>query len=163
VQNWLIRHKQMPLSACHAHATTSNHVAEIFKALYVIYLSQRPEHAHSWRMPSSGMWRRVDRVNRRFGGTYRLHLLQPPTQASSSLADFSTLKMEAIRSAETSVHTRSTCCHIPEDGIFQSHRCEILKSYIGIVDMSFLVKGEVPMYDAMKASVGEWRNGSTHP
>jgi hypothetical protein len=25
-------------------------------------------------MPSSGTWRRVDIVNRRFGGTYRLHL-----------------------------------------------------------------------------------------
>jgi hypothetical protein len=33
------------------------------------------------------------------------------------LADFSTLKMEAIRSSETSVHTRSTRHHIPEDGI----------------------------------------------
>jgi hypothetical protein len=32
-------------------------------------------------------------------------------------ADFSTLKMEAIRSSETSVHTRSTRRHIPEDGI----------------------------------------------
>jgi hypothetical protein len=30
---------------------------------------------------------------------------------------FSTLKMEAIRSSETSVHTRSTRRHIPEDGI----------------------------------------------
>jgi hypothetical protein len=54
-------------------------------------------------------------VNRRFGGTYRLHLqgrkirergtsvsrwLQTaPADAGSSLADFSTLKMEAIRSS----------------------------------------------------------------
>jgi hypothetical protein len=30
------------------------------------------------------------------------------------------LKMEAIRSSETSVHTRSTRRHIPEDGILQS-------------------------------------------
>jgi hypothetical protein len=35
----------------------------------------------------------------------------------SSLADFSTLKIKAIRSSETSVHTRSTRRHIPEDGI----------------------------------------------
>jgi hypothetical protein len=61
-------------------------------------------------------------ANRRFGGTYRLHLqgvfdwwlnLQPPDHAGSSFVDFSTLKMEAIRSSETSVHTRSTWSHIP--------------------------------------------------
>jgi hypothetical protein len=56
--------------------------------------------------------------------------LQPPAHAGSSFADFSTLKMEAIRSSETSVHTRSTRSHIPEDGIFRSHRRENLKSYI---------------------------------
>jgi hypothetical protein len=43
--------------------------------------------------------------------------LQPPAHAGSSLPDFSTLKMEAIRSPETSVHTRSTRRHIPEYGI----------------------------------------------
>jgi hypothetical protein len=32
-------------------------------------------------------------------------------------ADFSTLKMEAIRSSETLVHTGTTRRHIPEDGI----------------------------------------------
>jgi hypothetical protein len=38
--------------------------------------------------------------------------------ARSSLADFSTVKMEATRSFETSVQfTRSTPCHIPEDVI----------------------------------------------
>jgi hypothetical protein len=47
----------------------------------------------SWRMPSSGMWHRLS--------------LQPPAHAGSSFADFSTLKIEAIRSSETSVHTRS--------------------------------------------------------
>jgi hypothetical protein len=45
--------------------------------------------------------------------------LQPPAHAGSSLADFSTLKMEAIRSSEMSVHARSTQSHIPEDGILQ--------------------------------------------
>jgi hypothetical protein len=72
-------------------------------------------------------------VNRRFGRTHSLHLqgrkfreqgtsvsrwlqteatvenasacLQPPAHAGSSLADFSSLKMEAMRSFETSVHT----------------------------------------------------------
>jgi hypothetical protein len=60
-------------------------------------------------------------VNRRFGGTYRLHLqgsLHSPAHAGSSLADFSTLKMEAIRISETSVYTICTLRHIPEDGIF---------------------------------------------
>jgi hypothetical protein len=55
-------------------------------------------------------------VNRRSGGTYRLSLL-PPAHAGSSLAFFSTLKMEAMRSSETSVHTRSPLRHIAEDGI----------------------------------------------
>jgi hypothetical protein len=40
-----------------------------------------------------------------------------------------TLNMEAISSSKTSVHTRSTRRHIPEDGILHSHRCENLKSY----------------------------------
>jgi hypothetical protein len=41
-----------------------------------------------------------------------------PAHAGSSLADFSTLKMEAICSSETSVHfIGSTQLHIPEDGI----------------------------------------------
>jgi hypothetical protein len=39
--------------------------------------------------------------------------------AGFSLADFSTLKMKAIRSSETSVQTRSTQHYFPEDGILQ--------------------------------------------
>jgi hypothetical protein len=50
-------------------------------------------------------------------------------QVDSSLADFSTLKMVAIRSSEMWAHTRSTRRHIPEEGILHSHRCENLKSY----------------------------------
>jgi hypothetical protein len=68
-------------------------------------------------------------VNRRFRGTYRLHhqaRLQPPAHAGSSLADFSSLKMEAIRSSETSVYTRSTRRHIPENGILLFMSCWIL-------------------------------------
>jgi hypothetical protein len=37
-----------------------------------------------------------------------LQTLKPSAQAGSSLADFFTLRMETIRSCETSVHTRST-------------------------------------------------------
>jgi hypothetical protein len=40
------------------------------------------------------------------------------------------MKMGAIRSSETSVHTRSTRRHIPEYSILHSHRRENLKSYI---------------------------------
>jgi hypothetical protein len=54
--------------------------------------------------------------------------------AGSSLADFSTMKMEVIRSSESSVHTRSTRCHIPEDGTLPSHCRENLKSYINIIN-----------------------------
>jgi hypothetical protein len=75
-------------------------------------------------------------VNRRFGRMYRLHpllgwwfSLQPPAHDGSSLADFSTLKMEVICSSATSVYTRSTRRHIPEDGILHTHRRENLKSY----------------------------------
>jgi hypothetical protein len=67
-------------------------------------------------------------VNWYFGRTYHLHL-QPPAHAGSSLADFYTLKMEAICSSKTSVNTRSTWCHIQENGILHSHRCENFKSY----------------------------------
>jgi hypothetical protein len=59
----------------------------------------------------------------------RMSGVQPPAHAGSSLADFSTLKMEAIRSSETSVDTRSTRRHIPEDGILHSDRRENLKFY----------------------------------
>jgi hypothetical protein len=45
-------------------------------------------------------------VNQCFGGTYRR--LQPPAHAGFSHVDFSTLKMKAIHSSKTSVHTRST-------------------------------------------------------
>jgi hypothetical protein len=70
-------------------------------------------------------------VNRRFGGTYGLIFrLQAPAHAGSSLADFSTLKTEAKRSSETSVHTRSTRRHTPECGILHYRSRENLKSYI---------------------------------
>jgi hypothetical protein len=77
--------------------------------------------------------------NRRFGGTYRLNLQgrrnrfgkRASKQVASKLArwfaepNFSTLKMEAISSSETSVVTqRTTRRHI--------HRCENLKFYTSV-------------------------------
>jgi hypothetical protein len=58
--------------------------------------------------------------------------LQPPAYARSPLEDFSTLKMEAINSSETSVNPGSTQRHNPENDILHSHRCEKFKSYIYI-------------------------------
>jgi hypothetical protein len=61
------------------------------------------------------------RVNRRFGGTYRLHLfLLPAFTLVSCSAYSSTLKMEAISSPETSVDIRQTTRrYIPEDSTLQ--------------------------------------------
>jgi hypothetical protein len=56
--------------------------------------------------------------------------LQPPAHAGSSLADFSTLKMEAISSSETSVHTRSARRQIPEDDILDDLRSALLDKLI---------------------------------
>jgi hypothetical protein len=60
--------------------------------------------------------------------------LQPPAHAGSSLADFSTLKMEAIRSPETSIYTRYTRRHILEDGILQlcSQMSTYFKRHVGL-------------------------------
>jgi hypothetical protein len=51
-------------------------------------------------------------------------------QSKTMISDFSTLKMEAIYSSETSVHTRSRRLHILEDDILHSYRCEKFKSYL---------------------------------
>jgi hypothetical protein len=110
--------------------------------------------------------------NRRFGGTYRLHLqgirnpramnqrdlvvvagclwlalsLQIPAHAGSSLVISFTPKIEAIRSSETSINKISTWRHIPEDGILHSHRRENLISYI----VYFFI-----FYDLMMMSVAQ--------
>jgi hypothetical protein len=76
--------------------------------------------------------------NRRFERTYPLHnrvkrisVLETTSAVTSINVVFSsltifTLMMEAILSSETSALTRATRRHIPEDGIFHSHRHENL-------------------------------------
>jgi hypothetical protein len=68
-------------------------------------------------------------VNPHFGGMYRLHLQDRKIRDRGASVS---RKVEAIRSSETSVHTRSTQLHIPEDAILHSHRRENLKYYTGI-------------------------------
>jgi hypothetical protein len=78
-------------------------------------------------------------VNRCFGRTYRLHLQGRKIHERGSSVSrwlqtslargFFNLKMEAICSSETSVHTITTRRHIPENDILHIHRRENLKSY----------------------------------
>jgi hypothetical protein len=53
----------------------------------------------------------------------------------SSLILF-TLMMEAIRSPEMSLRTRSTRRNIPEDGTLHSHHRKNLKSYIALTGLA---------------------------
>jgi hypothetical protein len=81
------------------------------------------------------------RVNRRVGGTCRLHFQgrsvsqaryqrEAGSKPVTSLACSSTLKMKATCSSETSVHfQRTTRRYIPEDRTLHNYRCENLKSY----------------------------------
>jgi hypothetical protein len=66
------------------------------------------------------------KVNRGFGGTYRLHLqadlcLPPPFTLVSHSAYSSTLKMEAIYSSDASVNLQwTTRPYVPEDSTLQN-------------------------------------------
>jgi hypothetical protein len=71
------------------------------------------------------MWRCVDLAltdfsEERIASIFRVEKSEPPAHAGSPLADFSTMKKEAISSSETSVNVRYTQRHIPEDDIFQT-------------------------------------------
>jgi hypothetical protein len=67
---------------------------------------------------------------------YRLHL-----QGIRNPRISYTLKMEVIRSSETSVNKISTRCHIPEDGILRSHHRGNLKSYIITIIFIYFLLG----------------------
>jgi hypothetical protein len=73
------------------------------------------EYEENLKISSAGMWLCVAAVT--------------CSHVGSPLADFSTLKMETIRTRETSVNARSTQRHIPEHDILHSHFCENFKSY----------------------------------
>jgi hypothetical protein len=64
-------------------------------------------------------------------GLYKLYKMQSAATCSRWFLarGFVYPEDEAMRSSETSVHTRSAQRHIPQDGILHSHRCENLKSY----------------------------------
>jgi hypothetical protein len=74
------------------------------------------KHVVFWDVALCRTW-----VNRHFGGTYLL--LQQAAHTCSPLADYSTLKMEEIRSSEMSVNPSSTQRHIPKDNILQVFVC----------------------------------------
>jgi hypothetical protein len=70
-----------------------------------------------------------------FEGTYRLHL-----QGRKISERGTSVSMKAIPSSETSAHTRSTWCHIPEDGILQPPPWtpQILHKFLIIFKMSHI-------------------------
>jgi hypothetical protein len=125
----------------------------------------------SWSKPSSGMLRRVDLVwtdfseehiasNFMLGVSASLH---PPAHAGFSLADFSTLKMKAIRSSETSVHTRSTRRYIPENGTLHSHRRGNLKSNNWVLAaLKYVVQADVTCVIAYGAGKKFWTDLPLH-
>jgi hypothetical protein len=81
-------------------------------------------------------------LNRRFGGTYRLHLQgRKIRERGTSVSRW--LKMETIISSETSVHTRSTRSHIPEDGILQQPVYSHLE--LLLINIKFMAAGNRPI------------------
>jgi hypothetical protein len=83
------------------------------------------------------------KVNRLFGETYRLHLLAACFLLVSRVAYFSTLKLEAICSSETTADSQLAIrLYIPEDKTPHRHRCENLKSNITL----YFVNDDVIIY-----------------
>jgi hypothetical protein len=56
-------------------------------------------------------------------------LLPPAFMLVSCSAYFTTMKMEAICSFETSVDFQTTRRYIPDDGALHNHSCENIESY----------------------------------
>jgi hypothetical protein len=81
-------------------------------------------------MLSSGMLRRVALLRTDSLFLRSLLWLLVTAELVPSLPILVTFMMEARRSCKTWVLTRATRRNIPKDGILQTHRREILKSYI---------------------------------
>jgi hypothetical protein len=84
------------------------------------------------------MWRCVDlvRTDVSVESTFSISRIKKSASHLLTLVPrsliFFALEMEAILSSETSVHTRYTRLHIPEDCVLYSRRREHLKSYVKI-------------------------------
>jgi hypothetical protein len=76
-----------------------------------------------WEMTPCGSYK-----NRRFGGSYRLHLQGARVRALQSEVESSCIGTDSYES-ETSVLIRATRCHSPEDDNHHSHRRGNLKFY----------------------------------
>jgi hypothetical protein len=73
---------------------------------------------------------RLHNIFKRFlRGVSRLQVI---ANVVSNLLILVTVMMEALRSSDTSILTRATRRHIPEDNILHSHSRENLKSYIAL-------------------------------
>jgi hypothetical protein len=117
----------------------------------------------TWKMPSSEMWRCVSCINRSFGGTCRHHLQgRRDIRERGKLLDSLLATVWHFSSLTySSVFTRPTRRHIPEDGILHSHRSEYLKSYIKLStlvynyqrsDESHLCRGRMWHYVTLPAA-----------
>jgi hypothetical protein len=88
-------------------------------------------HLLSSRMPFSSMCCCADLVWTDVSEEHTASIFRVEKSTSEELvwADGWSLQMEAIRSSEVLVHTRSTQGNIPEDSILYRHHFENLKSY----------------------------------
>jgi hypothetical protein len=116
--------------------------AEMQEALYVkcaLLLSELNQSRKLINIKSTIFWDITPcsalKVNRRFGGTCRLHFqgrrIGRVRNQRGSKWQASTLKMGLICPTETSADfQRTTRRYIPGDNTLHNHRCESLKSYI---------------------------------